>query len=322
MLPLSDSERQAVLDRPVIQAKQPSRTYWARRDYFDPALDFLDYQNNTGSRSKIRRWSSLRLGSQQPLRWKGTALRFWLEQGEQVISRPDPPKHLSPEYQAGEIRFHWRPRWRGQSFPDDALEVGYLGHRTRSETVTQLKQGGVTLTAAPGTALFRSSARDRGWLLAVRHRSTLSCDWVLYFGAEYRDMTIESRTLSHDRLVTALLAAQQIPQSTPWKEKQVVLNLSADWSIRPTWQIAFDLEHFHINRHDYLPRKGFVDYDHNMTLDGYLFWSPNHSWRFFVQGHASQHFVLGDKPFLYNRRNNHTFRHPFGLLSFGVQYQG
>lgn len=319
---ISVSEVLPVLDRPMIQAKQPTRSYWARYDYFAPSLDFLDYQNKTGSRTRIKRWSSLRLGSQQPLKWEGTALRFWLEQGNQVITRPDPPKHLSPEYQAGEIRYQWRPKWRGRTRTDAALEVGYLLHQARSETVTQLKQGGVLLTAAPGKALFRSSARDRGWLLALRHQSSLSKNLTVNLGAEYRDMSIASRTISWDPFVTALLEAQQIPQSTPWKENQLILSLSGDWSFRPVWHLAFDLQHYQINRQNYLPRKGFRDYDQNTTLDGYLFWSPSPSWRLFVQGHASQHFVLGEKPFLYNRRNNHTFKHPFGVVSLGVQYQG
>jgi hypothetical protein len=39
-----------------------------------------------------------------------------------------------------------------------------------------------------------------------------------------------------------------------------------------------------------------------------------------MHGQAASHFVLGELPLLYNRRNNHTFKNPFGFVSLGLQY--
>jgi len=308
------------LNRPVIlnYAQRQQANTWIAYDYFDPSLDFLNYAGKTGTSTKLTKWTAFRGGININLA-EEVRLRFSAESGSQKLTRPVEPKELNPKYWGADLRLQWITRLSTST--DISLETGYSKHSSPAYSVTKFQQGNTTITALPGKELFSSSSSDRAWLIGSIASYHASPTLTLHANLEYRDVKVQSTTNSIDPLISATLAAQQIPQATPWKEQHIVAGAGLDWEFLSDTLLSMDLRQYSINRKNYLPRKGFADYNQNTVFDASLSYAINNHFTLYSHGQAASHFVLGQLPLLYNRRNNHTFKNPFGFLSLGVQYK-
>lgn len=312
------------LDRAVLmpadgeddQGQQRSNV-WLRHSYFLPAMDVFSYSDNTKTSSKLTQWRSLQLG------WNGQVSEHWRLRwsaviGDQRGTRATEPKSVHSTYWGSALGAQW------QTEPTEgirlALLAGYNFHRSPEVGVEKLQKGSILATAAPGQTLFRSSAEDTGWALGGMASIDIGASLIWHNRLEYRQARVQASTVSYDPLIHSLLEQQQVPQANPWQEKRMVVGMGLDWAFADKVALAMDIRHDMIRRLDYIPRTKFVDYNQNTQLNLYLNYAATSNMLVFLQAQASTHFLLSEQPSLYNRRNNHTFKHPFGFLALGVQY--
>ncbi|GEM_PF-4255779 len=290
---------------------------WLKYDYFHPKMDIFDYAGSTKTSNTLDKWSNIHVGLNTGIS-EQFRLRLQAEKGSQKLSRPREPKSLNPGFWGGEIRLQWR------SQPTDSfrwgLEAGYRAHHSPVEGVEKLEEGGITATAAPGKMLFESSAKDAAWLAGVGTSFDVSEALSLHAHFEYRAVQVQAITTSYDPLILAVLQKRQIPQTTPWHEKHMVSAVGLDWRFFERAFLALDVRHYLIRRSNYIPRTGFRDYNESAYADIYLGYAITPDVTLMTHAQVGSNYFLGDLPLLYNRRNNHTFNHPFATVSAGLNY--
>lgn len=313
-LPSLELNRAVILD--YNQRQHPE--FWLAYDYFDQSMDYLNYASKTGTSTKLTQWTGLRGGLNINFD-DNVRFRLQAEQGSQTLIRPVEPKSLNPKYWGADLRLQWNQRFSKSA--RWALETGYRMHKAPAYSASKFQVGNTLITAAPGKDLFSSSSNDSAWLVGAIGTLDINDSFTLHGNLEYRSVKVQAITTSYDPMVLATLRKQQIPQSSPWKEQHIILGAGMDWRLFSSFSINMDLRHYSISRQNYKPRTNFSDYNQNTVFDGYLNYNLTRQFSLYTHGQAATHFVLGDLPLLYNRRNNHTFKNPFGFVSIGLIYR-
>jgi len=291
---------------------------WFAYKYFNPSMDVLNYASKVATQSRLNQWSELQLGTNIDL---SDHFRFRLNynKGSQGLDRPIFPKHIDTTYWGLDTRLQGKANVTETILV--GIEAGYRLHKVPVYGVQKLQQGVFIVSAAPGKALFETSGEDKGWLVNGIVQYDLSETIRLYTHIEYRKLSVHVSTTSYDPLVIAVLESKQSPQTTPWQEEHIMKGIGMDWQIIDQLTLGFDIRQYSIKRHNYQPRIGFVDYNDTKQADIYLSYLATEPLQVFMHLRANSHFLLGDTPVLYNRRNNHTFKGPFGYASLGIIYK-
>lgn len=300
--------------RPVVSELEGHAVeVWFQQDYSTPSVDFMNYANKSGTTSKLTRYSDSKLGFRYAIS-DDLNIRYQVGYGLQDISRKRKPKSIKTSNYSHDLKFQCIV-YRQQQLRL-AIEAGYRAHKAKDANFYDYQQGIFTLTRG-GLPLLTINSKDNGWNVALRGSVHFSQNWTLHTGFEMRKITIHATMLSQDSLVQSLLASTA-PQSTPWDETHLLLQMALNWHASENINLAMDLIRYQINRSGYQPNPKKVDYNTQNQLDGYLTWDFNKSFTVYAHGRVSSNFLLGDIPMSYNRRVNHTFKNPYGFISMGM----
>jgi len=289
---------------------------WVSYSFYNQSFNVVEAENNSRT-SQLNAWDTLRAGINYPLA-HGFKLRGYFETGGQQGTRVIEPKQVSTDYWGADLRLQWsKPLFTTHRI---AIETGYRLHKLPTTSYNKLQQGNISATAAPGKSLMDVSAKDNAWFIAGVFRSDITDNFSVHGGLEYRDIEVQASTTSQDPLIQSLLEIQQVPQATPWQEKHVIINLGMDWQMLDRVGIGIDYKRYKIQRFNYQIRDKFIDYNESTQIDFYLKYDSKFPSIFFVHTRYISNYLLGDTPALYNRRNNHTFKNPFGYITVGAQF--
>lgn len=304
----------SALNRPMISLIESGEwEAWGQLDYFDSTFDVLNYAGKLGTSSGINSFRVISLG----LRY-GITERINLMIAGQISDldayRSVDPKQIQSRYWGEEVRLQYAFY---DSFPLRlAVEAGWRGHQSNKESFNRY-QSGNTILSNPNEPVVTFESRDSAWLGAVRLLYE-PWSWLhLGLGAEYRRVNVRATALVNHPWAESLIR-DELPQLSPWKERHVLLQLNLGWQPWDFLEFAADLTHYSIRRSGYEPNPAKLDYTSALQLDGYLFWHVARAISLYGHGRANSRFVLGDLPLAYNRRVNHRFANPFGMLSIGA----
>ncbi|MDQ7058212.1 MAG: hypothetical protein Q9N62_07135 [Ghiorsea sp.] len=289
---------------------------WLSYSFYNQGFNIVEAENNSTT-SQLTSWTALRGGINYPLAY-GLKLRGYIESGNQQGTRVIEPKYVTTDFLGTDLRLQWSTSWlKGQRI---GIEAGYRAHKVPNTSYDKLQQGNILATAAPGKSLMDVSAKDSAWFVSGVFHSNITDNFSVHGGVEIRDIEVQATTTSQDSLIQSLLEIQQVPQATPWQEKHVIMNLGFDWRVFDIVELGVDYKQYNIQRMHYQIRDNFIDYNESTQLDFYLGYQIQASTIFFVHARYISNYLLGDTPALYNRRNNHTFKNPFGFVTVGAQF--
>jgi len=312
-----DTQATLELDR-VILGKDSAdcMNIWASYSFYNQGFNIAKAENNSTT-SQLTAWDALRLGINYPLAF-GFKMRGYFETGGQQGTRVTEPKQVSTDVWGTDLRLQWSKAM----FTNNqlAIEAGYRLHKLPTTSYDKLQQGSILATAAPGKFLMDVSAKDKAWFISGIFHSQITDNFSVHGGVEFRDIEVQASTTSPDPLIQSLLEIQQVPQSSPWQETHWITSLGMDWQILDKVGIGIDYKKYDIKRSNYQIRKNFIDYNESTQFDFYVKYDFRDSKIFFIHSRYVSHYLLGDTPALYNRRNNHTFKKPFGFITVGMQF--
>ncbi|MBN4060463.1 hypothetical protein JYT78_00180 [bacterium AH-315-I20] len=305
------------LDRTTLSQKHSDcMSIWASYSFYNQSFNIVEAENNSTT-SQLTAWHALRAGINYPL-GSGFKLRWYVESGSQQGTRVTEPKQVSTDLWGSDLRLQWsKPLFVNNRV---GIEAGYRLHKLPTSSYDKLQQGNIFATAAPGKFLMDVSAKDKAWFVAGVFHSQITDNFSVHGGVELRDIEVQASTTSQDPLIQSLLEIQQVPQASPWQEKHMITNLGFDWQVFGKIGLSVDYKKYDIQRFNYQIRKNFIDYNESTQFDFYLTYHTKVSEIFFIHSRYVSNYLLGDTPALYNRRNNHTFKNPFGFITVGAQF--
>lgn len=289
---------------------------WVSYSFYNQSFNVVEAENNSTT-SELLAWNSLRVGINYPL-LEGLKLRAYIERGGQQGTRVTEPKQVSTDFWGTDLRLQWATPLLSKQYV--SFEAGYRLHKLPTTSYDKLQQGSISATAAPGKSLMDVSAKDKAWLISGMFHSSITDSLSVHAGFEWRDIEVQAITTSQDPLIQSLLIIQQVPQATPWQEKHLITKVGIDWQILDKIGVSLDYKKYKIERLNYQIRTNFKDYNESIQLDFYLKYHTKKTEIFFVHSRYISNYLLGDTPSLYNRRNNHTFKNPFGFITIGAQF--
>lgn len=312
-----DSQATLELDRATLGKDSiDCMNIWASYSFYNQGFNIVEAENNSTS-SQLTAWDAFRAGINYPLS-QGFKLRWYAELGGQRGTRVKEPKQVSTDFWGTDLRLQWlRPLVIDHSI---AFELGYRLHKLPTTSYDKLQQGNISATAAPGKFLMDVSAKDKAWFISGVFHSQITDNFSVHGGVEFRDIEVQASTTSQDPLIQSLLEIQQVPQSTPWQEEHVITSFGIDWQVFDKVGVAIDYKKYDIQRLNYQIRNNFIDYNESTQFDVYLTYHAKVTEIFFLHTRYVSNYLLGDIPALYNRRNNHTFKNPFGFITVGAQF--
>lgn len=307
------------LDRGINTLRQSQPQIWAQFELFDPAFDWFDFQEESGSSSELSRVTTPRLGIFFPF-GNYFSVHYQYNRSNEVVKRQTEPYRLENQADGHDVRFQFPiyndSRWQL------AGEIGARQHQTDTLSIDRFQIGRFSLETLSGAPIVTLHAEDDAWLAGVRANYRWRPNLQFNAGLEYRAVEVQVQfqsPASTDPIIGPLID-EQAPQTTPWNEQHLILNVGLDWQINARFSNAWELRYYSVDRSDYQPKADKTDFDDNIQLDGYLFWHIHDQVSVFGHGRASKHYVLGDRPYLYNTRSNHLFKNPYGTLAIGVVY--
>jgi len=287
---------------------------WGSMDVFDQSFDVINYTKKLGNSAKPSRMNRFNLGGNVHIndQW---VIRAQLSQGQQTIVRQQQPKSIRSTFHTEQALL----QWHANRFPL-VIEGGYIQNTYPASGFSSFQTGNVTITAAPGKQILVASSKASTWLIGASMPLQISEHARIHAGFEYQTSKVQSHYTSYDPFIQSRIGAQA-PQTTPWREKQSNLFISFDYQWANSAAIGLDVKQVHIQRSQYIPRKGFQDYNQTQIIDLWLSYDINSDLSLIFRGHANTHYILGENPAAYNRRINHKFKYPFGFLSIGLDYR-
>lgn len=305
------------LDRSMF-SKDNNKCYniWGSYSFYDQNFNVVKSETNSTT-SQLLSWNALRTGINYPLQY-GLKLRAYVEKGSQQGSRVKEPKQVSTDFWGTDLRIQWSKSML--SHYHLSVEVGYRLHKLPPVSYNRLEQGSILAVSAPGKSLMDVSAKDEAWIISGMLHSDVTDTFSIHAGLEMRDIEVQATTISQDPLIQSLLEIQQVPQATPWQEKHLIIKAGIDWQVVDKVGISLDYKKYNIKRSNYQIRTNFIDYNESTQFDLYLRYYPKNTNIFFIHSRYVSNYLLGDTPSFYNRRNNHTFKNPFGFITVGVQF--
>jgi len=312
------------LDRPVISAiKAGEIELWGQFDQMTPSLDFFNYTGKLQSTTKLDLYQSYHLGTRVGL-WDRITLDYNVTLSDQNVTRTQEPRKISSRYTGHDLRLQYafyrsdKVQW--------ALEAGFRSHRAKPLDFFRFdtSSGGVPISVVSLGAdpIFSVTSSDNAWLTALRGAYSLQPHIRFDYGVEFRRVTVHTALHSinlADPVIGPGLQARA-PAGTLWHENQILAQFGTSWSPLRWFTLAADYTFHAISRNGYTTKAGKIDYNSNHQLDGYLFLHLNEHFTIYGHGRASQRFLLGDLPLLYNTTSNHRFKDPFGFISIGGSY--
>ena len=303
------------LDRPTIstQGVKPL-SVWLQINQFNDNLDILNYSKKFPPKAaKLNSYDGEKVGINYEI-MDNLSISYSLQKTTSDVTRFTEPKKVTTTIYAQ----HLRGQYKILSLDDwqIALEAGLRKHTSPEVNLYKYDFAQFQVTW-PGHALVTLSSEDSAKLIAVRGQWS-SDAWTLHYGFEYRDVEVMASMTSESSLVTQALASQA-PQSTPWKEKHYIHQLSIDYTPVDYLTLALDYQNYNIKRIGYIPRAKKIDYNRNETVDVYLTWNMTEQFQPYFHAYLSKRSSLGEAPLSYNQRTNHKFKYPFGYVSLGMQ---
>jgi len=304
------------LDRPVLsQLQKGGIQVWSQLDYFTPSLDVINYQQKVSTSSSLRSYSDTQVG----LRYAFTDnlnMRYSVGLIQQRATRTTAPKIINSNAFKHDLRLQY------QFYHKKHLHLGFeLGYRTHIAKPLSFYtyQFGNNIISWGGRPLVILNTKDHAWITAFRGAWEFNDSLVIHAGVEARKVTVRALMTSANPDVRLFLSPLA-PQKTPWNETQLLFQMALDWRILESLSLSLDYTRYQISRSHYQPRTGKPDYNTQDQIDAYMSWSMNKNWAIFGHGRLNSHFLLGDVPMAYNQRVNHKFKHPFALLSMGLNW--
>jgi len=309
------------LDRPLVSTLgRYGLELWGQYDYFSPSLDVLNYlDKQSPGAARIDTQKTMLVGVKFALTDRLNASYGYQHLG-QDISRSKEPKSIQNALNAHFARAQYI-FYEGDGY-DIAIEAGYNRHLARPLDFLRYDTGNVSVVSLNGQPVVSITGKDSAWIGALRGAYYLDDQWRVTLGFEARRVTVETRldsSLIDDPVVGPSLKAER-PQTTPWHENHLLLQLGLDWRVFRFLGLAAHYTHYEVRRNGYIPKAGKTDFNNNDQLDGYLFWHVTDDISVYGHGRLSRRFVLGDLPLSYNTRTNHRFKDPFGFVSFGAAW--
>jgi len=297
---------------------------WAQLDHMSPSFDLFNYAEKLTGTTKFDLYQSYQLGLKYGLLDR-LSLSYNVQLTDQNVTRTQEPKQINSRFFGHELRLQYvfyradQLQW--------AIDAGFKSHRARALDFFRFDTtvGGTPISAVAlgNEPVFSLTASDSTWFSALRGAIPFGRHLRMDFGIEARRTTVRanlnSSLLSDPIIGPALL--NQAPQATPWHENHLLLQWGMSWSPLRSLSLAADYTFHAISRNGYVRKAGKTDYNSNHQLDGYIFWHVSKTFTVYGHGRASQRFILGDMPLVYNTRTNHRFKNPFGFVSIGTSMQ-
>ncbi len=306
------------LDRPVVSLL-PARTFelWLQYDEFSKSLDIMNYSGKVSTSTRLDRYRSYMLGGKY-VPSSNMNIKYNVSISNTEVSRTSEPREVKTDYLKHDIRLQ-RIFWESSKFLL-AVEGGYVMHNVDDISFTRFETGNVLVLSTTGEPVVTIKSGDSAYIFALRGAMPLSEYMNLNLGLEGRWVSVKTAMESNlfdDPVVGDSLSAEAAKLSS-WKERNILLTASIDWAPFERYGIVMQAIYYQISRSGYISRANTPDYNSNLQIDGYLFWHFVRRATLYFHGRLSQHYVLGDAPFVYNARSQHLFKHQYGYLSMGI----
>ena len=320
---------------------------------FDEAFDVLDYLEKIGTSSRPESADSLDFG----LTLKATErlkIFFERETSKGTVKRLSEP--FSVESKVEGDTFGVSLEWLNLGTEPLIWSLTHSKREQNPLIVDCYEYAGVVLGGSCDSASFRfldselySQTGERVYLPVLNSRAgqdswsfsvTSSLPWTVFgFQTKVRLRVLRSElthevnsplfNISSPFLLNAVFNGRKLgdiitdlratlPQSEPWTETAVRLDIGATRPIYSSLVLSGNLSYIQINRSNYQQNINQDDYNSNWLINGGLWWSPVNKIAVFLKGELSRNYLAGTDPLAFNQKTSRFFEHPYLQLSGGV----